>query len=181
MGLLRPAEAGTHGVDENQVAGIQQAVGIVDVGVWRRRCQAVRFELDHLGTEGAHVQPDGGRAGSAIEQKPDRPLGLIADAVFRIIDVEQVPLGDAAGGLVDGQKPDMGGVLNGLAVQRDLVLRGDRFRRVMDGLHLFGGVVEAVEIVGGSGGAGPSLCASSHTRGSDENEDGRKFLHGMAP
>ena len=91
-GLVRAAEARAHGVDEDQVAGIQQAVGIVDVGVRRRRGQAVRLHLHHLGAEGAHVQPDRGRARSAVEQEPDRPLRFVGDAVLGIVDVEQMSL-----------------------------------------------------------------------------------------
>ncbi len=114
-GLVRAAEARAHGVDEDQVAGIQQAVGIVDVGVRRRRRQAVGLQLHHLGAEGAHVQPDGGRARSAVEQKPDRPFGLVGDAVLGIVDVKQMPLAHAAGGVVNGHEPDVGGVLDRLA------------------------------------------------------------------
>src|SRR4029077_3704448 len=114
----------------------------------RRRREAIRLHLHHFGTEGAHVEPDGGRAGPAIEKKPDRPLGFIGGAVLGIVGVEQMPLGYAAGGVADGYESHAGRVLDGLIVQRNLMLCRDWLCRVADRLHLIQAVVEAIEAVG---------------------------------
>ncbi len=109
------------------------------------------------------MQPNGCSSGTAVEEEPDGAFGFVSDPVFRIVDVEEMALGHAAGGLVNRKEADAGGVIDGLAVQCDLVLRGDGLRRILDRHHLFGVVVEAVEIVGGRRGAGAPLRESSHS------------------
>jgi hypothetical protein len=79
--------------------------------------------------------------------------------------------GYAAGSLVDRNEPHVSRVLYGLPVQRDLMLRSNRFRGIVDRLHLFRRVIEAVEVVGRAGAAAPpALRERSHTRGGDEEE-----------
>ena len=83
-----------------------------------------------------------------------------------------MPLRDTAGGMAYGQESDARRVLDGLVVQRDLVLRGDRLRRVVDRLHLFQPVVEPVEAVGRAHGpAAAALREGFHAHGSDEDEE----------
>ena len=65
--------------------------------------------------------------------------------------------------MADGHEAYARGVLDGLVVQRDLMLRGDRLRRVADRLHLLQAVVEAIEAVGRRGRARPRPCAEGPT------------------
>ncbi len=60
-----------------------------------------------------------------------------------------MPLRHAAGRMLDRHEADVRGVLDGLAMQRDLVLTGDRLRRILDRLQIFTRVrvSEAVEVV----------------------------------
>src|SRR5271157_394348 len=100
-----------------------------------------------------------------------------------------MPLGHAAGGLADGHEPNMGGVLDGLTAERDLMLRRDWLCRVVDRLHLFAVVIEAIEVVGRASGCAPALCEGSHTRGGyyKDGEAAKRVVkssldsHGMAP
>ena len=75
-----------------------------------------------LGPKAPMCSQTGRRAGSAVEEEPDRPFGFIGDAVLRVVHVEEMAFGDAAGGLLDGHEADARGVVDGLAVQRDLVI-----------------------------------------------------------
>ena len=66
------AEAGAGCVDKNQVAGVEQAVGIVDQFIGRGAGVLVVGGNDAPGTEGAHVQPHGGAARAAVVDKGHR-------------------------------------------------------------------------------------------------------------
>ena len=79
---------------------------------------------DAHGRKGAHVEPEGGRAGAAVIQKAHRPGGGFG-VVEGVGDVE-----DAAVGLVflvaDEEGAGGGGVLEGLAVEGERVMSGGR-------------------------------------------------------
>src|SRR5262249_7304863 len=69
-----PAVPGADRVDENQVGQVEQrplvAQGSGGGGEWL----PVAGDRPWGGAEGAHVQPDGRRAGPAVEAECDRPL-----------------------------------------------------------------------------------------------------------
>src|SRR6185437_8478743 len=81
------AEAGAGRVDEDEIAGVEERVGIVDHLVRRRRGVRIVAGHDTLGPKGAHVQPDGRRAGTAIEQEGYRATAR-RDAALGVIDEE---------------------------------------------------------------------------------------------
>jgi hypothetical protein len=88
---------------------------------------------------------------------------------------------------VNGNEADMGGVLDRLLLQRDLVMRVDRLRGVVDRLHIFQAVIEAIEVVGCAAGAS-ALRESADTHGRDEYDEAARFQvessvdsHGIAP
>src|SRR5580704_3872323 len=100
-----------------------------------------------------------------------------------------MPLSDPTGGLVDRYEPDAGGVLDGLPLQRDLMLRGDGLRGIANRLHTLGrAVIETVEVVSGAAAPAAALCEGSRARGSDEHQDDAKPVvkwsvdfHSIAP
>src|SRR5260370_10524717 len=100
-----------------------------------------------------------------------------------------MPLRDAGGGMADRHESDARGVLYGLVVQRNLMLRGDRLRRVVNGLHLFQPVIKPVEAIGRADvRAAAALCEGFHAHGSDEDEEDGKLVvdsqvnsHDIAP
>ena len=71
------AEAGADGIDEDDVGDVEQAVGIVDDRIGRTAVVGgVGGDRHPARAEGAHVQPDRARAGTAVEQEGDRPVGV---------------------------------------------------------------------------------------------------------
>ena len=67
-------EAGAGSVHEHQIAGVQQAEIVINNLIGRGGGMRV-VRGDHPpGPKSAHVQPDGRRAGSAVEEKRDRAV-----------------------------------------------------------------------------------------------------------
>ena len=78
--LHRAAEPGGDRIDEHQIAVRQQGIFIVHQAERRRRQRAVLVHLHPARAERAEVQPDGRRAGTAVETKRDRPPVLRSSA-----------------------------------------------------------------------------------------------------
>ena len=87
LGIGGAAEAGADGVDQHEIALVEQRVGIVFHAIGRGRHEAIGLEHDAFRPERSHVQPDRSRAGAAVEGKSERPLGGVL-AVERVGDVE---------------------------------------------------------------------------------------------
>ena len=68
------AEARAHGIDENQVALLQPGRVVIRHLKRARQHRAVLLHDDPLGSQRAHVKPQGGGAGSAVKRKGQRPL-----------------------------------------------------------------------------------------------------------
>ena len=84
----RAAEAGGHRVNEDEVAGVQKGVVVVhELERWRGQ-GAVGIHFHAARAEGAHVQPDGGGAGTAVETKGDGTFGLVLITQPRVGDVK---------------------------------------------------------------------------------------------
>jgi hypothetical protein len=81
--------------------------------------------VDAFGTQRAHVQPDGGRAGPAVENEDQRTDGGVGLRVKAVGGVED--LGDDFVFLVfERHVADGGGVSEALVGKRELVRRDDR-------------------------------------------------------
>lgn len=147
------AEAGARRVDEHQVGGVEQAVGVADQPIGGGRSVAVVGRHHPLGPERPHVQPHRRGARAAIVEKGDRPprrrdagleigdvehrrLGLgVLLAVFRILQggaglgVALLGRGGVVPALgVDHDGPGHRAVVDPLAFHRDLAAAGNRFR-----------------------------------------------------
>ena len=85
--------AGADRVDEHQVAVGQQRVFVVDQRVRRRRRIAHLVGRDALRAEDAQVQPDAARPGPAVEAERERARLLVAFALQRVGDEEEVARG----------------------------------------------------------------------------------------
>ncbi len=128
LGILwlgRAAVTGAHGVDEDEVGFIQQAEFVFHKRVRRWHSEAIVAKLHALGSEQAHVHPDGGRAGTTIEGKRQRAGGGIGDALLGVGDEEDVRRGFALG-IFECQRACRGGVVYLLATESEAVL-GLRF------------------------------------------------------
>src|SRR5690606_30754190 len=76
------AEAGADGIDEHHVGDIERALVVVDNLVRRRAIVlGVRRQHQTLWAERAHVQPQRGRAGAAVEDENHRAGGGVFHAL----------------------------------------------------------------------------------------------------
>ena len=118
VGKLQSAETGAGRIDEYEVAGIEQAVFVVDDVVRRSRRVLIVRGHHALGPERAHVQPYRGRARSAVVEKSQRAFFIVL-ALLEIGDIE-----DAGGRVVlvlvlAGQQDGAGHGLVGNALAAD--------------------------------------------------------------
>ena len=126
----RVRKAGADGIDEYQIGDIEQRFGIVGDRIGRRAVILGIGNVDALRPERPHVQPQRARAGAAVEQEGDRPVGL--GIVLQIGRREDRGVGLAVLVLQVRFTGD-GGVGDGAAAEIALVLRhgahrgGDRF------------------------------------------------------
>jgi len=113
-------ETGAWHVDENQVAGVQQAVIVVGQLVRRGRRMRVVIGHDPLRTPGTHVQPHGRGTRAAVVDEGDRTLGRV-DALLEVGEVAHRDLGRGFLGTraVDHQRAGDGLVVDRLAFDRD--------------------------------------------------------------
>ena len=74
-------------VDEDEIAGIEQAVVVVDDLVGGRGGVRVVCRHDPSRSEGAHVQPHRGRPGTAVIEKGDGPVAWLL-AILEVGDVK---------------------------------------------------------------------------------------------
>ena len=111
------AETGAGRVDEDQIAGVEQARFVVDQRVGRCRRMRIIRRHDPLRAEGAHVQPDRRRARPAIEQEGQRPV-LARLAMGEIGDIGHGRLGRR---VLGGVAILMPGFLIGLRVLRHVI------------------------------------------------------------
>ena len=70
----QPPEAGAGHVDKDQIAGVEQRVGVVNEFIGRCWQVLVATGNHVLGTQRTHVQPDGGAARSAVVEEGDGPI-----------------------------------------------------------------------------------------------------------
>ncbi|KGW51903.1 peptidase S10 serine carboxypeptidase domain protein [Burkholderia pseudomallei MSHR684] len=129
----RLRETGADRVDEHEIGRVEERFLVVDE---RERRRAVRVRIarhEALGPERAEMQPDRRRARPAVVEKRDGPLAerLI---VGRVRDIEERRFGGAALRVARAQVAGGRGVVDRLAVHRDLVMRdrgvlGHRGRR----------------------------------------------------
>ena len=82
------AVAGADRVNENEIGLIEQRVVIVDELIGWGRGIAIFVEDTRLGPQHAEMQPDRGRAGSAVERKRDRAFAFVAHIVAGVGDEE---------------------------------------------------------------------------------------------
>ena len=118
------AIAGADGVDHDDVGGIERGVRIVVQPVRRLRHPAFGLHHDRARTEGAHVQPDGSRAGTAVVGERQRPLGGVG-AVERVGDEEHLGF-DFSRRVFDRHASGSRGVAQRPAVDGDLMMRLNR-------------------------------------------------------
>jgi hypothetical protein len=124
---LGTAVAGGHRVDQDDVGGVEDAVGVVDHGgrwLWRRG--AVFRDVNSLGAEYAEVEPDRGRPGATVEGEEDRAGGGVLDVAAEVGDVEDRGAGFSVVGFEE-QGGGLGGVGDRLAADGDFSLGGDGF------------------------------------------------------
>jgi hypothetical protein len=123
--------AGADGVDEDEVGLVEQGGFVVDLIVGRREGEAVVLEFDAFGAEQAHVHPDRGRAGAAVEGEGEGALGRFGGIglFFDVGDVEDLGR-DFAFGVFERKGACGGGVVDLLAVEGDAVLGGSRSGRL---------------------------------------------------
>ena len=124
LGVGGAAEAGLHGIDEHDIALVQQAMGIVRDAIGRGWQQAIGQHRDPPRSQRAHMKPDGRRPRAAVERESQRTL-------FNILTVEGVGhekhLGfDLAVAALDGKASRGRRVFQHLAVYRDLAMRHHR-------------------------------------------------------
>jgi hypothetical protein len=115
------AEAGSDGIDKDEIGFVEQAIGIVDEFEGRRRRGAGVSGDDAARPEGSHVQPDGRRSGAAVVDEGDGTLAHILDVAAGIGNGENaggrfafvvLDEGSGSGGLVgDGLGSDLDGVV----------------------------------------------------------------------
>ena len=124
--LGRAAVAGRDRVDEDEVRGVEPGCVIVHHPVGRRKRLAFFRHDDALGADRAHVQPDGGGAGAAVEGKshgPLRGIDLLGVGVeFGVGDEEDVRLGLLVLRVLHQHVAGGGAVFDDLAPDGQLVL-----------------------------------------------------------
>ncbi len=86
------AEAGAGRVDEDEIAGIEQAEIVVDDRVGRGGRVRIISGDDAPGPECSHVEPHGGRARAAVVEESHRALRVLAVG-FEVRDVEHAGFG----------------------------------------------------------------------------------------
>jgi len=133
----RAAETRADRVNEDQVGHVQQGEGIFHQVEGRRgRGQPILAQPDPAGTQRAQVQPDGRRAGSAVEGKGDRAGGGVADALAGVGSEEDGSaclfalrftgsLAALLGFLLEDQRAAGGVIGNGFTVDGHLVPGGE--------------------------------------------------------
>ena len=82
-----PRKTSAHGVDEDEIGLVQQRV-LVRHDLIRAGARCVRARCyDANGSDGSHVEPEGGAAGATVESECDGPRFRIG-AVLHIGDIE---------------------------------------------------------------------------------------------
>jgi len=119
--------AGADGVDEDEVGEGEEGVGVIGDLVGRGRVGAVVAQGDVAGAEDTEVEPDGGRAGAAVEGDHERAAGRGGRIVEGVGDEEDVGFG-FAGFVEEREAAGGGGVLQGPAAEGEGVLLLDRGR-----------------------------------------------------
>ena len=179
------AVAGPDRIDEHQIGLVERAERIVDDGIGADAgAGAVARHYDAARAEGAHMQPQRGGTGTAVEQERHRALGRIAGAVADIGEGEQAGARLAVG---IGQMGFAGrdGVVELGAVEAALVLGDEalgRGRRLLLGLGrirlgrigLLVVLVVLLVAVEGKGTVWRAIVVEQHRRASpSESQDNR--------
>ena len=126
--LGRPAKTRRHRVNEHEVAGAKHGIVIVHKAERRRRQRAIGIHFHPTRTERAEVQPEGGRAGPAVEAKGNRSDGGVRFAEPRVGDIKDRGARRAIR-LENWQHARLGHVFHGLAGDGDSVRGEDRLVR----------------------------------------------------
>ena len=112
------AEAGADGIDEDEVGEVEPRAGIVDEIGGVGGAVALVAGIKMLGADGAEVQIDRGRAGTAVEGEGDWTI-----RAFDRVGGDNHFAGDLAVAVAHGQRADGDGVVQRLAVELDGLLR----------------------------------------------------------
>ena len=88
------AVARAHGVDEDEIGFVEEALGVVHELVRSRRRKDAVHGVRAARPKGAHVQPHGGGTGATVVEKGDRAKAQIFHVAARVgHGIEQVPSG----------------------------------------------------------------------------------------
>src|SRR5208282_1759933 len=112
---------GRHGVNHDDVAAIEQRVGIVFEAIRGGGHESIGLQYHPFGTERAHMEPHGSGAGPAIECEGERTLVSIL-TVERVGNEKHLRL-DLAVAALDGKPAGGGGIGESLSIQAELVMR----------------------------------------------------------
>src|SRR5208282_3047242 len=112
---------GRHGVNHDDVAAIEQRVGIVFEAIRGGGHESIGLQYHPFGTERAHMETHGSGAGPAIECEGERTLVSIL-TVERVGNEKHLRL-DLAVAALDGKPAGGGGIGESLSIQAELVMR----------------------------------------------------------
>ena len=87
VGTGNPAEPGAGGINEDEIAGVEQALIVIHQTIRGRRGMRVICGFDPLRSKGSHMQPQGRGSRTAVEQKRDRPSGRFTSS-FKISHIK---------------------------------------------------------------------------------------------
>ena len=105
-------------------------MGVVDDVIGRRRHESFRAHIDAPRTQRAHMQPDRCRAGTAVEDEDQRPLGDLGSRLQRVGGVED--LGDDLVVLVFQRQLAGRGLVGQRVIAQRQLMRGDDRRLFAD-------------------------------------------------
>src|SRR5581483_4205918 len=184
LGVCRPAVAGAHGIDKDQVGHIEPGLVVVHQLERRLRHAAVRQHVHAPRAQRSEVQPYRGRSWAAVEGEHQR--AWLASGVFRrISNKEHLRLGFAFR-VLDGQFAGGRGVAQNPACNADLVLRYRR--RLLAHLRLgffllcFFLFSRLFSRRGGWWCGGPRLLGRrSQGQRKQRDQQGRDTMHQLAP
>ena len=129
------AEAGADGVNEDQIGEVEPGAGIVGEHGGIGGTVALVADGQMLGADGAEVEIDAGRAGTAIEGEGDGTI-----VAFNGVGGDDDLAGSLAVGVAHRQGAYGGGVMQGFAIQlnrlRHMSVRGKRRQGVFVGSGL---------------------------------------------
>ena len=152
---LGSAEAGADGIDEDEVGEVEPCAGVVDEIGGVGGAVAFVAGVEVLGADGAEVQIDRGCAGTAVEGEGDRPV-----RAFHGVGGDDHLAGDFAVAVAHGKRTDGDGVVQGLAVELDGLLRRAPRGAAAAGGFVVGGFWSGLVFIGMMAAGALSACAT---------------------